>query len=129
VTVSACTILLIEDDTDVTDALGEVLRDEGYLVATASNGLEAIEYLRSHGLPSVILLDLMMPVMDGYQFRELQRSEPGLGEIPVICISAGAMDERLDKMQVQGAFKKPLDLQSLLNAIERYSRGSGNTVR
>jgi CheY-like chemotaxis protein len=112
-------VLLVEDDPDVSHALSEVLTDEGYSVALASNGLEGMEYLRTQEPPAVILLDLMMPVMDGYEFRTLQRAEPRFADVPVLVISAGAMDERIDAMQLAGALKKPLDLQALLDAIAR----------
>jgi CheY-like chemotaxis protein len=112
-------ILLVEDDPDVRDALAEVLADEGYLVAVAENGLEAVERLSAHEPPAVILLDLMMPVMDGYEFRRLQLADPRLASIPVICISAGVMDERVEAMQLTAAFKKPVDLKALLGRIRR----------
>jgi CheY-like chemotaxis protein len=71
-----------------------VLRYEGYSVAAAANGREAIDHLRERGRPCVILLDLMMPIMDGWQFRAEQLRDPGLAPIPVIVISAGADIER-----------------------------------
>lgn len=112
-------ILLVEDDPDVAEALAELLTDEGFVVAIAANGLEGLTYLQTHDSPSVILLDLMMPVMDGYTFRAAQRADPRLASIPVFCISAGAMDHRLGALDLAGAFKKPIDVAALLGAIRQ----------
>jgi CheY-like chemotaxis protein len=112
------TILLVDDDCDVTEALSTVLADEGYDVATASNGLEALAYLKSHGpVPCVILLDVMMPVMDGYEFRIEQQLDPTISRIPVVVVTAGAMGERVAEMGVTGHLRKPFDLDRLLGEI------------
>jgi CheY-like chemotaxis protein len=115
-------ILLVEDDPDVRDALEEVLEDEGYVVAVAENGLEAVKLLLAHEPPALILLDLMMPVMDGYEFRRHQLADPRLATIPVIGISAGMMDDRIEAMQLAASIKKPLDLKALLEEIRRCCR-------
>src|SRR4051794_28574938 len=81
-------ILVVDDDPDLRDTLGQILEDEGYSVAAASNGREALAYLRERPAPSLILLDLMMPVMDGWQFRSEQRLDSVLAKIPVLVISA-----------------------------------------
>jgi len=114
------TILLIEDDPDVSDALSEVLRDERYGVVVVKNGFEGLEYLRSHEPPSIILLDLMMPVMDGYQFRAQQRREPAMADIPIIVISAGTMGQQVEGMAATAVLKKPLNLDVLLTAIQQH---------
>ena len=69
--------------------------DEGYDVATASNGREALVYLKSHSAPRLILLDVMMPVMDGYEFRVEQQRDPAIADIPVVVLTAGSMGERV----------------------------------
>src|SRR5690242_7123757 len=85
------TLLVVEDDADVREALIEVLADHGYFALAAANGREALEILRAEGpRPSVILLDIMMPVMDGQQFRAAQLEDPELAAIPVIVLSAHA---------------------------------------
>ncbi len=81
-------ILLIDDDPDTREQLAEILSEAGYLVATARNGLEGLEKLKTDCAPCVILLDLMMPVMNGWQFRAKQLSEPKLARLPVIVLSA-----------------------------------------
>src|SRR5262245_13335746 len=87
-------VLIVDDDHDIREALSQVLGDEGWVVATAADGREALDYLDAHrdALPEVILLDLMMPVMSGGEFRAEQLKDPSLAPIPVVVISAG--DER-----------------------------------
>ena len=89
-------ILIVEDDSDLREALSEVLRDEGYSVESAADGREALDRLRRDLRPSLILLDLTMPVMNGWQFRAEQRRDPALSEIPVVVLSAG--DHLADQM-------------------------------
>jgi CheY-like chemotaxis protein len=117
-------VLLIEDDADIREVLAGVLRDEGYDVGTAANGKEGLEWLRAHEPPFLVLLDLMMPVMDGYAFRAEQRADPALKQIPVVVITAGTMDERVKAMDLNGAFKKPIDLNVLLDTVEKFSRAA-----
>ena len=81
-------ILVVEDDGDVREALVQLLEFEGYRVTSATNGRDAIDQLRAGAAPNLILLDLMMPVMDGPQFRAAQLGDPGLAAIPVIVLSA-----------------------------------------
>jgi CheY-like chemotaxis protein len=111
------TLLVVEDDPDVRDALELFLMDEGLSVASVAQGEEALEYLRAHPSPCAILLDLMMPVMDGYAFRRAQLADPRLTEIPTFVVTAGALDERVEQMRVRRAFTKPLDVQELLTAL------------
>jgi CheY-like chemotaxis protein len=125
--VARCKILLVEDDADVSDALAEILQLEGYEVALAFNGSEALGYLRQNPPPCVILLDLMMPIMDGYEFLNRRSGVPDLSAIPVFCISAGTMDERLRQLQTTHVFKKPLHLPTLLGAI-RLTCPDGGTA-
>src|SRR5689334_12220239 len=81
-------ILIVDDDLDVREALAETLEDRGFNVVTAENGHDALRLLRTTNVrPSVILLDLMMPIMDGYTFLEEQRKDPALA-IPVAIITA-----------------------------------------
>jgi CheY-like chemotaxis protein len=113
-------ILLVDDDRDVIDALRVVLSEEGYDVATASNGYEALLYLKSHSpLPSLILLDVMMPVMDGYEFRIEQQRDPAIARIPVVVVTAGSIGERVAEMGVTGLLRKPFDLDRLLRELAR----------
>jgi CheY-like chemotaxis protein len=114
-------VLLVEDDRDVREALMQVLEFEGYDVASAENGLEAMERLRGHAPPSVILLDLMMPVMDGRQFRAAQLQDPALAGIPVIVISAdGQVEQKIAGLGIAAYLRKPIEVEDLLELIGRY---------
>jgi CheY-like chemotaxis protein len=111
----------VEDDPDLRAALGEVLRDEGYAVVGAAHGQEALSLLRQEpGRTSLILLDLTMPVMDGWQFRSEQRSDPDLATIPVVILSAAERRaEHLASLGIRDYVPKPIDLTHLLETIER----------
>jgi CheY-like chemotaxis protein len=102
-----------------------VLMDDGYEVAHAANGREALELLHSQPEPSVILLDLMMPEMDGAQFREAQLRDPKLAQIPVIVLSADRrVAEKARELGVQTFLVKPLGPEQLLSIVERTRRSA-----
>src|SRR3954471_1338862 len=87
-------ILIVDDDDDIRETLSQVLTDEGYTVETAINGLEALNQLRrTTTIPSLILLYLMMPVLNGFEFQVAKSRDPLLASIPVIIVSA-SMDAR-----------------------------------
>ena len=118
-------ILLVDDDVAIRDALAEVLVDEGYAVHEAPNGKEALDWLRHEGSngsrPCVVLLDLMMPVMDGRAFLAVRNADPALSTIPILVISAETGCADLARAEgVSGVFPKPLALDGLLEAIGRY---------
>ena len=122
-TVGSFTILLVEDDFDVREALAETLRDEGYAVECAVDGAQALDYLRGGGRPGLILLDLMMPRMSGSEFRMVQKVDPQLADLPVVLISAdGRMEEKARTLETDGAIKKPIDVDELLSTVERFNR-------
>src|SRR5262249_6784546 len=106
---SAGKVLIVEDDEDILEAVRQVLRCEGYDVAAATNGQEAIEYLRSATPPRVILLDLMMPVMDGGQFLRVLEQDRTLAAIPVVVVSAdGQLRQKAEDLNVAGYLQKPV---------------------
>lgn len=112
-------ILIVDDDDDIREDLAAILRSQGYDVVTAEHGLAAREWLvRARPLPDVILLDLMMPVMDGWQFRAEQLRDPALAHIPVLVLS-GAADVRKEAaaLGVAGYLKKPFKVDSLFAAV------------
>lgn len=114
-------ILIVEDDAAIRNALQEILEEEGYLVAGAANGQEAIDLLRRRERPCVILLDLMMPVMNGWQFRAIQRQDPKLAPIPTIIISAdGNVAETAAAIGAADYLSKPIQLSRLLQTVERF---------
>jgi CheY-like chemotaxis protein len=114
-------ILIIEDDPDVRLALSSVLAGEGYDVAEAGNGQEAIDHLQASAAPALILLDLMMPVMDGWQFRDRQRSNPSLTTIPVVVVSAdGTVAKKAATIGAAGFLQKPVEIDQLLATVRRF---------
>jgi two-component system chemotaxis response regulator CheY len=111
------TVLIVEDDEQVRDAIAEALMDEGYTVRIAGNGREALEALRATSQrPRLILLDLMMPVMDGWEFLRERERQPSLAEIPVCAVSAA---ETLPD-DVEHQIRKPFRLEDLLEVVARY---------
>ncbi|MES1210110.1 MAG: response regulator [Pseudomonadota bacterium] len=117
------TVLVIEDDTDVRNALAELLSGEGYAVSLTADGGEALDKLRAGLRPSVILLDLMMPNVDGWDFRRAQLDDPSLAAIPVILLTASGF--RPDSMRSeQGRLEmlpKPVQAHVLLDTLERMA--------
>jgi CheY-like chemotaxis protein len=115
-------ILVVEDDPDVREVLIEILSDKGFVVAGASNGREALALLRSGAaLPHVVLLDIMMPVMDGRQFRTEQLADPALRAIPVVVLSAHInVEEAAIEMGAAGYMKKPVQLSLLLATVRHF---------
>ena len=117
----AKSILIVEDDLATRDALSMILQDEGYTVATAGNGQEAIDRLRQAAPPNLILLDLMMPVMDGWQFRTALARDPALAAIPVVILSAdGSVQQKAATLGAAGYLQKPVDITTLLDTVQRH---------
>ena len=126
---SPFTILLVEDDFDVREALVETLRDRGYEVEAAGDGEQALNLLRNGVRPGLILLDLMMPRMSGSEFRMVQQVDPALSDLPVVLLSAdGRMEEKARALQVEGAIRKPIDLDELFALIERVRVSSSSAA-
>lgn len=115
-------ILIVEDDRDIAENLQELLECEGYRVHLASNGQEALNQLRSESeLPSLIILDLMMPVMDGSQFRQEQEKDLKLAGIPVVIMTAdGNIAAKKAKVSAKVHLRKPLDVDVVLDAIKQF---------
>ncbi len=114
------TILIIEDDDGVRECLvSEIEFSDAYAVS-AVNGAEAMTYLRNHPPPSVILLDLMMPVMDGMEFRAKQLEDPELAHIPVIvCSAVNWTPEQKEKLKAVEFLRKPFNLVDFENALQK----------
>jgi CheY-like chemotaxis protein len=112
-------ILIVEDDDDIREALSQILELEGYVVRQAVNGREALDISAEQPTPSLILLDLMMPVMDGWQFRAEQMKDPALSKVPVVVISADAsVHEKVASFGAASVLPKPISLDRLLRAVE-----------
>ncbi len=114
-------VLVVEDDPDQRDAITLALESEGYAVVTAASGIEALERLDAGAAPCMILLDLMMPEMDGIQFRTEQLRSAAHARIPVVVVSAFGQLTRAKYLQVADYLRKPLDLDQLLQVIERVA--------
>jgi CheY-like chemotaxis protein len=115
-------VLVVDDDVHIRYALVDALEDEGYRAICASNGAEALQVLREMPQPpSVILLDLMMPVMDGWQFRAQQQRDPRLSKIPVVVVSAigNGMGEAF-QVSASAYLKKPFLLQDLVATVGSF---------
>jgi CheY-like chemotaxis protein len=111
-------ILIIDDSPAILGVLTRLLEGAGYRVAVAANGRAALDYLRQAELPRVILLDLVMPVMDGWQFRHEQQHDPALAGIPVLVLSSeSGLPEVAHSLGVAGYFPKPVEFAQLLAAI------------
>jgi CheY-like chemotaxis protein len=114
-----CPVLIVEDDEDLRDMMAQMLSIEGFQTAAVSNGREALDYLYRTAKPNVILLDLMMPVMDGWEFRRRQQADPELAPVPVIVLSA--LDPaRAGTVDASAFLKKPLDFDRLLELVRSH---------
>jgi CheY-like chemotaxis protein len=113
-------ILLVEDDPDIRADLAEILVEEGFAVDTAAHGKIALEHMKTGPLPDLVLLDLMMPIMDGFQFRRAQLADPYLATVPVLVLS-GAADllAHVHTIGAHGVVRKPFKVDQILDAITR----------
>jgi CheY-like chemotaxis protein len=116
----ACrSILIVEDDPSIRECLSELLLAEGYPVVLAADGAEALEKLATISRPTLVLLDLMMPRMDGWQVLKIMREQDHLAPVPVIITSATA-DARTGLHGANEIIKKPYDFNALLGLIAKY---------
>jgi CheY-like chemotaxis protein len=116
-------LLVVEDSEDIRLLLAELLGDEGYTVHTAANGREALDYLaHAEELPDLILLDLMMPEVDGREFREAQEKTARISHIPVLLMTAATdPDQRSANLRVAGYLKKPFtDIDNIVAAVAQF---------
>jgi CheY-like chemotaxis protein len=112
-------VLIVNDDPDLLDVTSFVIEGEGIAVATARNGEEALALIGTGRLPGLVLLDLVMPVMNGWEFLAVVAGDPLLSPIPIVVLTAG------DHVEVPGArevVREPMDLKELLRIVERYVR-------
>ena len=112
-------VLVVEDDEDAREAMVALLQMKGYDAAGAGNGREALDYLDQAPPPDLIILDLWMPVMDGWQFRSAQIRNPRLAHIPVIVVTA--LSDRAD-VDANEVIIKPVDVDHLLTKVDQYCR-------
>lgn len=113
-------ILVVEDDDDIRSALVDLLESEGYVAQSAVNGKDALERLESTEKPCLVLLDMMMPIMNGREFLDVVMKDSNLAPIPVLIVSAVA-----DKANTEGSvgfLKKPIDIEVVLNVVSQYCK-------
>ena len=111
-------ILIVEDDLDILDLMKQALEIEGYTVDTATNGKEGLEILDRIQVPCLILLDMMMPVMDGWAFLQTKKHADVLASIPVVIVTAAG--DNAKSADAQGFMKKPIDLNALYATVKKY---------
>lgn len=114
------TILIVEDDDDIRNVMVDLLESEGYITKAATNGKEALDLLEAMGKPCLVLLDMMMPIMNGRQFLDTLMTDTLLAPIPVLIVSAVA-----DKTNTEGSIgflKKPIDIDVVLNVVSQYCK-------
>jgi two-component system, chemotaxis family, chemotaxis protein CheY len=114
-------VLVVDDDPDILDAICDILEVEQYRVARARNGLEALQEVEAER-PALILLDLMMPVMDGVTFAHALRQRPALRDVPIVVISAEGNPQRAAPVGARGYLAKPFDIEVLLAHVAAIAR-------
>lgn len=114
------TILLVEDDPGIRESIADCLSFEGYTVAHAANGEEALQYLHRSPRPRVLIVDLVMPVMNGTQFLARLRADPDLKDLPVVLMTAAMPSPTTAFPEADEYLAKPFDLGDLLHVVERY---------
>jgi CheY-like chemotaxis protein len=115
-------VLVVEDDEDILEMVSLALQLEGHTIKVAKNGHEALERLKKDGLPDLVLLDMKMPVMDGWKFaREFNAQYDHQAPI-VVMTAAGNAEQRADDVKASGVLPKPFTIDLLLSAVEKYAR-------
>lgn len=115
-------VLVVEDDEEIRELVAELLRDAGFDVDTAKNGQVALDHMAHIGVPAVMILDLMMPVMDGWELRRRMLADPALRGIPVIVVSGAAdLAEAAESLEAARIFTKPVRFQLLLAEVKAHS--------
>jgi CheY-like chemotaxis protein len=114
-------VLVIDDDADLRESIGAVLSAAGYAYATAIDGVDAMRRLRTERTPCVVLLDLMMPRMSGFEVRSAMKADPTLSTIPVVVVTgAGPLADRRAAELESEILQKPIQLRDLLEAVDRH---------
>lgn len=113
-------VMVVDDDDAIREALEDVLGDEGYHVISASDGVRALECLQGEHRPNAILLDLWMPVMNGWKFLEALTTDPRFSQIPLVVLTA-ARNQRARDLRVAEVLTKPVQLQQVLGVLKRLT--------
>ncbi len=119
-------ILVVEDDADIRTALALLLRSTGYAVSTAADGAQAMDQMREAGPPALILLDLMMPVMDGWQLRAAMLADETLRDVPVVVLSGvHDLEEVAEALKAVASVPKPVSFSKLRSVISQHLPAAG----
>ena len=114
-------VLVIDDDASIREVLATILGSQGYEVLTAADGRQALDLLRDGAMPQVILLDLMMPVMNGWAFREAMQRDAAFATIPVLVMTGdGEIAAKTARLSAAGYLRKPIALTDLLKTVARF---------
>jgi CheY-like chemotaxis protein len=116
------TILIVDDDPALLETLAELLRDDGHLVACAGDGAAALRYVEEHGPPQLIILDLMMPGMDGRSFRQALSARDDAAWVPVIVITGQGSPPPRRELDVVAVLSKPIEVDQLLDLVRRFAQ-------
>jgi CheY-like chemotaxis protein len=122
-------VLIVEDEFEIGESVKSILEDEGYEAFLVSDGKEAVELLKKIPAPQLILTDVMMPKMDGYQLLEILRNSESYKRIPVIFMSAGNPKELESRLKWNAFLKKPFNIDDLVNLVKRTTDNQGNSQR
>lgn len=114
-------VLVVEDDEDIRNVLTDLLESEGYSATSAANGQEALDVLETIEKPCLVLLDMMMPIMNGREFLDKVKKDTRLAPIPILIVSAIA--DRTNTSGSIGFLKKPIDIDVVLKVVSQYCRG------
>jgi|SRR6185295_18070287 len=112
-------VLVVEDDPDIREVMMAIVESEGHCAVAAENGDQALELLRNGLHPCLILLDLMMPVKDGWEFRAEQKVDPALASIPTIIVSAAGR-QAIEALHPTATLEKPIDYDQLTRLLKRH---------
>jgi len=123
------TVLVVDDDADLVRLISRFLTLEGFAAVPAANGREALAYLKGGGQAQAILLDLRMPIMDGWAFRRAQRADPAIASIPVIVLSGVADLEGMRDLDAASTFNKPVSLPEMAGAVRRLVESDAGSFR
>lgn len=113
-------VLIVEDDFDIRNSLRQILELEGYKVLSAENGLEGLRLLQNLKSPCLVLLDMMMPVMDGFEFLRAKGADITVAPMPVVVVSANADPAKIS--DAKAYVKKPIDIDVLLRVVAEYCK-------
>jgi CheY-like chemotaxis protein len=116
-------VLVVDDDEDIRESIQSLLQLRGFTVDTAADGLSALERMRVGPLPALVILDFMMPGMNGEEFRVAQLREPALAAVPVVLLTGAGERAGASRVGVE-RIAKPIDLQLLFDTVERFCRSA-----